>query len=620
MRNRLLVRHFLWRFLDHDLISPHADRHVVLSIIAAALVALSLFVAVLIAAPYQFFPLMPPGMVSLRWLDERFFFTSASMVILALVAVAQWDALMLDPRDTAALGVLPIPRAMIVRAKFTAVAMLAVGVVVALNFGPTVFRFVAVPPYLGVTATGALALTWAHGATTLAAGAFGFLAVLGLREAMSAIVGQERFHRISAALQAGLIVTLVTALLLLPGIAGVAPAWLAPRDRTATAIPSLWFVGLHETLVGSVIDTLPRAQPDRLVVATSDIVRNPGESDRVFETRRRSERAERRRAAADRDAINLYRSLSAIYHELAWMGIAALLIVGAVTTAACLWNSRRLPMPVVRGTHKNGAPGRVWKWLATHVVTRTSLRQAGFFFTLQALWRQASHRVALASSVAVGLSLVLITTRGQVWAPGNEVSDVVSVPLVLLAGQWLLLGSVLGGFRHAVRIPAELRASTTFSLAWAGNLTQYISGVKRAGWIALVLPTLAGLCVWHGSVLGVRLAALHLGIGVAVATLLMEALFVRYQRVPFVSGYVPSGELKSRVPMFVTALLCLSFALAGVERFALTATPRYLGLVAIIVGFTAAVRVFDRLSVRSQFPLEPEESSPFQTQRLNLAS
>src|SRR4029077_5579266 len=173
MRDRLLIRHFLWRFLDHDLISPNADRPVVLSVIAATLVAVSLFLAVLIAAPYQFFPLMPPGIVSLRSLDERFFFTSTSMVVMALVAVAQWDALMLDSRDTSALGVLPIPRAVLVRTKFMAVSLLALGSAVARNLMPTLLRFVTVPPKLGVGLSGTLALTLAHGVTTVAAGAFG---------------------------------------------------------------------------------------------------------------------------------------------------------------------------------------------------------------------------------------------------------------------------------------------------------------------------------------------------------------------------------------------------------------------------------------------------------------
>src|SRR5437773_2297293 len=104
MRDRLLVRHFLWRFLEHDLISPSADRHVVLSALGGVMVAVSLFMAFLIATPYVFSNLMPPGIVSLSSLDDRFLFTSASMVVMALVAVAQWDALALDARDTAALG------------------------------------------------------------------------------------------------------------------------------------------------------------------------------------------------------------------------------------------------------------------------------------------------------------------------------------------------------------------------------------------------------------------------------------------------------------------------------------------------------------------------------------
>jgi hypothetical protein len=591
MRDRLLVRHFLWRFLEHDLISPNADRHVVLSALGGALVAVSLFLAILIATPYQFFPLMPPGIVSLRSLEERFLFTSASMLVMALVAVAQWDALALDSRDTSALGVLPIPRAVIVRTKFVAVAVLAIGVTVAWNLAPTLLRFAAVPSKLGVSLAGALRLTVAHGVVTLAAGAFGFLAVLALREVMSAIIGQARFQRISAAVQAALIVALVTALMVLPGAyTGVARNWLGQGGLRAKALPPLWFVGLDETLAGAVIDTLPRTRPDRYLVV------------------------------AERDATDLYRSLWPLYHELALIGIAALVIAGVVTTAACMWNSRRLPVPIVRRAHEDGAGGRAWKWMVAHVAARTSLRQAGCFFTLQTLTRQVSHRVALASSLAVGLSLMLITARGRVVVPGNDISGVTSVPLALLAGQSLLLASVLSGFRHAVRIPAELRASSTFSLAWAGNLAPYISGVKLAGWIALVLPTLGGLFIWHSIVLGTRLAALHLGVGFVVSALLMETLFVRYRRVPFASGYVPSGELRSRGVAFAAVLLLVSFTLAWIERFALTAPTGYLMLVATMIGLSAGMRAFDRASRRPAAPLDLDEPTPVPTQRLDLAS
>ena len=255
-----------------------------------------------------------------------------------------------------------------------------------------------------------------------------------------------------------------------------------------------------------------------------------------------------------------------------------------------------------------------------HVIARTPLRQAGFFFTVQTLSRQVSQRLTLASSLAVGLSLILISTRGRVWLPGNDVGDIASVPVALLAGQSLLLASVLGGFRRAVRIPAELRASTTFSLAWAGNLTPYLAGVKLAGWIALVLPTVGGLFVWHAILFGARLAALHLGVGVVVSALLMETLFVRYRCVPFVSGYVPSGELRTRGVASAVVLLFVSFALAWIERFALTAPAGYLMLVATLIGLSAGARAFDRASRRPAAPLDLDESPPVPTQRLDLAS
>jgi hypothetical protein len=596
MREGLLIRHFLWRFLEHDLISPNVDRRVVLSAIGGSLIAISLFIAVLIATPYQFSPDMPPGMVSLSSLDDRFLFMSASMLMMALVALAQWDALALDVRDTAVLGVLPIPRTTIVRAKFVAVVVLAVGVTVAWNLAPTLLRFAAVPSKLALSLRDVLALTLAHSVTTVAAGAFGFLAVLGLHEVMSAIMGQARFQRISAAVQAGLIVALVTALLLLPGAfaGGATRHWLAQGGLKSDLLPPLWFVGLHEILAGSVVDTLPRTHPSWFPPVL---------------------------VVAERDATDVYRSFWPRYHELATIGLAALVIAGVVTTAACMWNSRRLPVPIVRRSHEHGAAGRAWKWMVAHVVARTSLRQAGFFFTLQTLSRRVSHRVALASSWAVGLSLFLIMARGYILVPGNDVSDVTSVPLALLAGQSLLLASVLCGFRHAVRIPAELRASSTFSLAWAGDRAPYISGVKLAGWTALILPTLGGLFVWYATLLGIRLASLHLGVGVVVSVLLIETLFARCPLVPLVSGYVRSGELRSRGVVSAAGLLLLSFVLAWIERVALTALAGYAMLIATMIGLSAGVRAFDRASCEPATAFDLLDETPsLPTQRLDLAS
>jgi hypothetical protein len=576
MRSRLLVRHFLWRFLEHDLVSPNADRREVLSAAGGALVAISLFLAALMAIQYQFNNFMPPGIASLRSVDDRFLFMSASMLVMALAGVVQWDALVLDARDTAVLGPLPIPQAVIVRAKFVATALFASAVVLAWNLFPTLLRVAAIPLKLPIGIVGALRLTLAQGLVTIAAGVFGFLAVLGLREVVFALLGPAQFRRVSAALQASLIAVLTTALLLLPSASlGVAQGWLARGGIAAKALPSLWFVGLHEALAGSVIDNLPRTRPASFLVAQ------------------------------ERDATALYRSLWPLYRQLAAVAIAAFVLVAVVTILACIWNNRRLPMPSGRPASRIGALSRGWHWTVVHVVARTSLRQAGFFFTLQTLSRLASQRVAMAASLAIGLSLAVLAVSGGLVAR--------------LAAQSLLLASVLSGFRHTTRVPAELRAGSTFSLALVSDAAPYISGVKRAGWLAVALPTLVALAIWDTAILGPHLALLQLGAGLSLSALLIETLFFRYRRVPFVSGYVASVDVKLMGAVFLVSVLSGSFLLGWIERSAFESATGYIVLLTILLGLSLVVSVCDDAYRGPAVALDLDEQPVLPTQRLNLA-
>ena len=227
-----------------------------------------------------------------------------------------------------------------------------------------------------------------------------------------------------------------------------------------------------------------------------------------------------------------------------------------------------------------------------------------------------THRVVLASALAVGLSLIVVTVRDRLVATQPEVA---SIPLVMLAAQPLLIACVLTGFRHAAQLPAELRASSTFSLSWGGQLQPYLSGVKRAGFLGLAVPALAVLFAWHSGVFGVRVALLHFVVGLASAALMMELLFVGYRRLPFVSGYVPSAELKSRGAAYVAAVLVVSYTLAWIERTTLATTAYVFVLVVVMAALAACVAAFDRASRPSATALNLDEELPLPTQRLNLA-
>ena len=260
---------------------------------------------------------------------------------------------------------------------------------------------------------------------------------------------------------------------------------------------------------------------------------------------------------------------------------------------------------------------QAWPWIVGRLLGASSWRQAGFWFTLQTLPRRLNHRTVLASSLAVGLSLVVVTVGSNIV---TIQADSETVPVTILAAQSLLLACVLTGFRHTTQVPSDLRASRTFSLAWIGNARAYVSGVKCAAFIALVLPLLTALFIWHAALLGLRLATLHFCTGVVFSMLLIEVLFLRYRRVPFVSAYVPSVELKSRVVLYVVTMLVVSYVLASIERFALTAAFRYILLVGVAMAIGGALAAFDRAWRSVAVELDLDEEPPLPTQRLGLSS
>src|SRR4029079_852861 len=110
----ILTRHFLRRFLENDLISPEADRAHLLAVVGAGLFSTTIFVTMMMSCFKYVVGFYTPGQAAVSSLDDKFFYISLSMLTVALLAVAQWDALVVDARDSAILDPLPV-RPLVVR-------------------------------------------------------------------------------------------------------------------------------------------------------------------------------------------------------------------------------------------------------------------------------------------------------------------------------------------------------------------------------------------------------------------------------------------------------------------------------------------------------------------------
>jgi hypothetical protein len=583
MRERLLVRHFVRGFIDNDLISPDSDRHEVLSVICAALITAGLFVSVLRSMKYLFQPFQSPGFTALHAVDDHVFFITASMIVMALVAVAEWGALALDERDTLILGPLPVPRRMLIAAKLKAMALFALAFALALNVIPSVLHPSLMIAKLDIPAASALALIALHAAATMAAGAFGFTSIVGTRELLHAALGPALFRRVSAAAQALLLISLGTVLLLLPSLSARVASTKLERRSLAYALPPLWFVGMHESAGGRLIDRLPRPALPR------SVLRQETESTAV------------------------YRRHQATFRQLRRIGSLAVPIVFALAFAAFLWNTRRLPLPHVPRPGALQSRSPKWGRRLASIVARTAGQRAGFSFTLQTLFRSPPHRLAIATFTAAGLAIATLNLQRIEFTQHQRPTT------ALLVIQTVLLTALMLGVRHAVRMPAELRANWIFQLSRACGPRAYVSGAKRAILSGIALPAVAILFGLHLLVLPVSSAFLHALCGLALSALLVETLFLRFRRPPFVAPYVRTSNLLALTPIGIIAFFAFTYAFAALERLALGGTAEMTLFLAVGSGLLLALQAVDRRNWRRNATFDSADGVEFPTQRLELS-
>ncbi|HJU42308.1 MAG TPA: hypothetical protein VJ691_05815 [Vicinamibacterales bacterium] len=572
----LLTKQFLRQFLENDLISPDADRTQLLAVVGSLAVSLTLFISMFMSAKF-IGAYLTPGQAAVLSLNDKFFYLAMAMVATALMAAVQWDALTIDARDAAILEPLPVSAATVRRAKLTAVAVLGGAVAVGLNVFPSlIFPWLLAINFPQMKVVALLGLMLTHAVMTLAAAAFGYFVVIAVRETLTAVLGRRGFAFVSPWAQGILIVVLGSALLLLPPSA----RRIAQRgfDDWRAASPPMWFLGAYESVAGGVIVGLPRSSMTPRQ-ATHDL-----EMTLLYERRRAGVPALARRAAVAFGFTFL----------LAW--------------TAYLWNARRLPAL----TAPPSAGRRWWRGgerVANTLIVREGTARAGFYFTLAAMWRNKTHRVTLAGAAAAGFAMVLLALSNADVERGAPPS------IRLLVMQPLLYGALLVGFRHIIRVPAELRANWGFQLAWRERDRAFLTGVRRAAIVALVLPALAVLLPLYVFVLGTQTALLHAAFGLAGAIVFLELLLVSYEKVPFTCTYLPSENMKALVPIYFLAFLigAVNFARMQVDAI-VTGDPTRI-LITLAVLFVV-LRVMSLRRVRR--PLVEFDEAPSSFQRLGL--
>jgi hypothetical protein len=211
--------------------------------------------------------------------------------------------------------------------------------------------------------------------------------------------------------------------------------------------------------------------------------------------------------------------------------------------------------------------------------------------------------------MGIAISLVMLSTLD----PANARSGIGLDRLLIV--QPILIGTLLLGFRHAVRVPAELRANWVFRLTWRDEQPRYLAGAKRAAFVGLVLPGVAIVFPLCAAIIGVRAAAIHAALGAASSMAMLDALFLRYDKVPFACSYVPAENMKALGPLYALLFFIGASTLAAFEADALHVPPLAL---ALLIAFAVVSLALKHAATHRRGANVDFDEAPDSIQRLGL--
>jgi len=428
-------------------------------------------------------------------------FITYSMVAVGVIAGVMWDSLSFDRRDAMVLGPLPLGASTVITAKIAAMAMLLLVVALGISLMTGVpFALVAGNHK---SAAGVVRHFVAHMAATLTAATFVYCLLVTLR----ALVGGVSGRHVAAAsvlrflLFSGLLCFIVfapTALNVTPG-GRRRPTTLQMQEIPGWS-PTNWFLGLHEWIRGT-----PGAEWD----------------------------------GGARRAI----------------GFTAAVAIAAVATTIAGYRRQlqRALAPSADAGVRGGA--RLQRAIARLMLGRDQLARATADFVLATVVRNGSQQAPIAINAAIGLMLIvgaLLRTTSGALPIIRPRTAVLWIPLVLV--YWMGIG-----LRAAFFVPSDLPASWTFRFNGPLRASAFWAGTRAAA-IGFMVPLALAADALLVPMIGLRAAAWHAAIVVAVAVAMAEAAALTVDFVPFTRPYEPGhARLKTRWPLYAIGLYVCAF-------------------------------------------------------------
>jgi len=517
----ILTKHFFERLFRNDIVDfedqMKARLIAVLSILA---VIVGWSSQMLVFFKYEFSP-----DVNTSWQDKNYIFILV-MILFGIVTLLEWEMLFPDRRDFVNLTPLPVRLRTLFAAKLASFVAFIGLFSVAMNSLSSVAFALFLAQWRSNSMLFLAQHVVAHLISVFAACFCVFFACVFVNFFLMAVLPSPLYRRISALVRfllIGFFIFLLLTFLVEPGsLSGAILSLAKLKDHGSPLlfrIPSLWFVGLYEVLLGT--------------------------TDPVF---------------------------IALARTAGWALGLSFVAFGLACALSYLKHFRKTLESAKREPRlrrlREGAAGLLQKV----IFMSPEERAVGTFFS-KTVRSSPKHRTVLVNGLAVGAALVTLSIVAnkrniQSLNPGNS---------FFLAQSLLLVFVLLAGLRIVVDVPAALESNWVFRLTESAERSRYVVGLKKTIFGQWFLPLsillfVAHLWLWRDG----RAALLHAVFCLVLSGLGIEALFYRFRKIPFASSHVPGRlQLQTRGAPYLAGLLALLSALSILEKDLLSHPGRF---------------------------------------------
>ncbi|HTV08646.1 MAG TPA: hypothetical protein VMD97_06355 [Candidatus Aquilonibacter sp.] len=469
---RELTRHFFRRFFENDVVQS-AEGTVTTVVRALSIVAVpGLMFAFWLQNQYIRRP--PWGRI-----EDEYFFVMFSFVVMAGVAIFEWEMLFPDRLDFIVLTPLSLRRWQMPAAKATALAMFLGLFLVAANFFG-IFMLPAVTKSSTSMLPGIAGSSFgrqivAQAVATLSAGIFGALAVMLLSGVLLCVFPPMLFRTVSLAFRMLAVTALGLLVIHYARFGDSMQQLLANGGEKMRWVPSFWFLGLYQSIQhGAAAPSFAAPMMQRADIAS------------------------------------------------------ALALLGVVLVYPMAWIRMRR-MAIEEQVNRTASRGHLTS-RPIHSLIRIPEQRAVFHFIGQTMARTTRYQVYMAIYFGAGLALAIsCATRVQVQ---NGTTHPALSSFGLHAVMPLLVFWTIAGLKMAFVFPLQLDARWIFRSTGA-SLSSCIAAARKwalsSGLAVVFVVTTALVCAgWSGCQLLVQAVC-----GAALAAILVDGFFFAQTSVPF---------------------------------------------------------------------------------------